>query len=60
MYRGCILFLKVKYLQYFPSGEMLNLFEEYEDSLPFPLPHNCIDISNTIFNKAVKGPWHQL
>ena len=48
MYRGCILFLKVKYLQYSSSSEMLSLFEEYGDSLPFPFPHNCIDISTTI------------
>lgn len=48
MYRGCILFLKVKCLQYFSSSEMLSLYEECGDNLPFPLPHNCIDISTTI------------
>lgn len=37
---------------------MLHLIGECEDSLLFPVPYNFIDVSNPIFNKAVKGPWH--
>lgn len=39
---------------------MLCSFGEYVDSLLFPMLPNCTDISNPIFNKASKGPWHHL
>lgn len=36
---------------------MPHLIGEYEDRLLFPVLYNCRDVSNPIFNKAVKGLW---